>query len=146
VRKSVCPSFSLVSCCLGAALLLLQGCAGLPPGWAEYRSAMKCHFQGKDTECDQDYEKAIKKNDKLPGVHASYGTHLLKRGDSQTAKEQFEQEVANHPVSETSVKLVFKNIKSPDSTSTATTTTTTTTTTTSATKSTSTTTRAPGTK
>jgi hypothetical protein len=132
-------------------MLLLQGCAGLPPGWVEYRSAMKCHFQGKDTECDKDYEKAIKKNDKLPGVHASYGTHLLKRGDAQTAKEQFDQEVANHPVSETSVKLVFKNIKSPDSapstpTPAPTITTTTTTTTTSSSTSTSTSTRAPGAK
>jgi hypothetical protein len=98
--------------------VLLQGCAGLPPGWVEYRSAMTCHFQGKDPECDKDYEKAIKKNDKLPGVHASYGTHLLKRGDSQTAKEQFEMEVANHPLSEPSVKLVFKNVKSPDSSAT----------------------------
>lgn len=99
---------------VGAAFFV--GCASLPPGWDEYKSAMKCHFQGKDAECDKDYEKAIEKNDKLQGVHASYGTHLLKRGEVQPAQEQFKKEIENHPVSETSVNLAFKNVKHPDST------------------------------
>ncbi len=104
--------------CLSGGMFLLQGCSTLPPGWPEYRSAMKCHFQGKDAECDKDYARAIKKNDMLPGVHASYGTHLLKRGEMQAAQEQFQKEVENHPVSTVAVQVVFKNVKTPDSTAT----------------------------
>jgi Tfp pilus assembly protein PilF len=63
------------------------------------------------------YEKAIKKNNKLQGVHASYGTHLLKQGDVSGAQKEFALEIENHPLSEKSVGLAMTKQARPDSTS-----------------------------
>lgn len=76
---------------------------------------MTCHFNGKQEECDKPYQKAIKKNEKLQGVHASYGTHLLKRGDLENAKQEFAKEITYHPTSEKTVNLAFKQTGKPDS-------------------------------
>jgi len=98
---------SMLGLCATCALLL-AACATLPPGWAEYREATKCHLENKDKECDAAYEKAIKKNAKLPGVHASYGSHLFRRGDAAAAREQFDAELENHPVSRPAILIVLK--------------------------------------
>lgn len=98
---------------LGAFSTLFSACATLPRGWAEYREATKCHLQNKNEECDKAYEKAISKNSKLPGLHASYGSHLFRRGDAAAAKEHFDQELANHPLSRPSILVVYQD--APDS-------------------------------
>ena len=100
---------------LGAICSFLAGCATLPPGWAEYREATKCHLQNKNEECDKAYEKAIKKNSKLPGLHASYGSHLFRRGDAAAAKEHFNEELENHPHSRPAILVVYRD--APDSAS-----------------------------
>jgi hypothetical protein len=94
---------------------LLSACASLPPGWKEYRAATKCHLQNKNEECDPAYEKAIKKNPKLPGLQASYGSHLYRRGDAAGAEEHFKAEMETHPVSKHAILVVFKG--GPDSAS-----------------------------
>lgn len=88
--------------------LLLTACATLPPGWKEYREATKCHLQNKNEECDKAYEKAIKKNTKIPGLHASYGSHLFRRGDAAGAEEHFKAEMETHPRSQQAILVVFK--------------------------------------
>jgi hypothetical protein len=97
--------------------LLLAACAPVPPGWAEYREAMRCHLENKDTECDAAYEKAIAKNARLPGVHASYGSHLFRRGDAAAARAQFDAELVNHPLSRPAILIVLKERRDSAATS-----------------------------
>jgi hypothetical protein len=101
-----------VSLLLFASSVLMVGCAGLPPGWAEYREAMKCDLQNKNEECDATYEKAIHKNPKLPGLQASFASHLYRRGDAANAQAHFNEEMQNHPVSGKAIGVVLgKNSK-----------------------------------
>lgn len=100
---------------LGTALAFV-GCSSIPRGWKEYREAMTCHFDGKQAECDPTYEKAIKKNTKLQGVHASYGTHLLKQGNMTEAQKEFAIEMENHPFSSKAIGLALNKPGRPDST------------------------------
>lgn len=93
---------------LPSVALLLSACASLPPGWKEYREATKCHLQNKNEECDPSYEKAIKKNSHLPGLQASYASHLFRRGDASGAEEHFKAEIENHPRAEKSILVVMK--------------------------------------
>jgi predicted Zn-dependent protease len=89
-------------------VIMLSACAGLPPGWAEYKEAMKCHFQNKNEECNQEYESAIKKNPKLPGLQASYASHLFQHGNAAEAEEHFRSEQENHPRSQQAIAVVMK--------------------------------------
>lgn len=89
------------------AALMFSGCASLPPGWAEYKAATKCHLQNKNDECDKSYQKAIKKNPKLPGLQASYASHLYRRGDAASAEEHFRAEIENHPHSQKAIGVVL---------------------------------------
>lgn len=91
-----------------STVLLFTACASLPPGWDEYREAMKCHFQNKNEECDKAYETAIKKNPKLPGLQASYASHLYQRGDATGAQEHFQAEIENHPRSQQAIAVVLR--------------------------------------
>lgn len=92
---------------LSSVALLLSACASLPPGWKEYREATKCHLQNKNEECDKSYEKAIKKNSHLPGLRASYASHLFRRGDAAGAEEHYKAEIENHPRAEKSILVVM---------------------------------------
>jgi Tfp pilus assembly protein PilF len=103
ISRSYCL-FGLISS------FVISGCAGLPTGWKEYRSAITCDLEGKQDECDKDYEKAIRKNPQMQGVHASFGTHLLKRGEVQPAQEEYAKEQEFHPVSTTAVNLALKSV------------------------------------
>lgn len=107
---------SMLGICATCALLL-AACAPPQPGWAEYRQAMRCHFENRDAECDAAYEKAIAKNAKLPGVHASYGSHLFRRGDAAAARAQFDAELANHPLSRPAILIVLKERRDTAATS-----------------------------
>ena len=88
--------------------ILLTACASLPRGWKEYREATKCHLQNKNEECDESYEQAIKKNPKIPGLQASYASHLFRRGDAAGAEEHFKAEMEAHPRSQQAILVVFK--------------------------------------
>jgi hypothetical protein len=78
-----------------AVSLLIAGCASNP--WPHYESAIRCHLDQKTEECNKEYEAAIKLDPKLQGVHASYGTHLLKLGKTVEAQKEFDLEKANYP-------------------------------------------------
>jgi hypothetical protein len=79
---------------LFVGLALLGGCAS---PWVAYQEAVRCHLDDKGPECDGKYQKAIKQNTKMPGVHASYGTHLLLQGKADQAAEEFRLEQQNYP-------------------------------------------------
>ena len=79
-----------------------MGCAN--QGWTYYRAASKCHFEQKGPECNEIYEEAIKENDKLPGLHASYGVHLIEIGDQATGENLIQEEIKRFPESEGSFK------------------------------------------
>jgi hypothetical protein len=100
---------------IASCAFLLSACASLPPGWKEYREATKCHLQNKNEECDKSYEKAIKKNPKLPGLRSSYASHLFRRGDAAGAEDHFKAEMENHPRSQQAILVVYKG--RPDSAS-----------------------------
>ncbi len=80
---------------LTASCLLLAGCASNP--WIPYQEAVRCHLDDKGPECNAKYQKAIKANPKLRGVHASYGTHLLLQGNKDEAEKEFKTERENYP-------------------------------------------------
>ena len=86
--------------------VLLAGCA--TTGWPEYRAAMKCHLEAKAEACDEQYEKALKANPKLPGLRASYASHLHRRGQSDLAEKHFQAEMEQHPGSRKAVKVVLE--------------------------------------
>jgi hypothetical protein len=65
--------------------------------WPHYEQAVRCHLDGKKDECEPYYKKAIANGDKTPGLHASYGTHLLQNGKVQEANAEFEIEKRNFP-------------------------------------------------
>lgn len=77
-----------------AGIALLGGCAS---PWVAYQEAVRCHLDDKGPECDAKYQTAIKQNTKMPGVHSSYGTHLLLQGKSDQANEEFKLEQRNYP-------------------------------------------------
>jgi len=79
-------------CC--AFLLLAAGAAGCGTAspWPSYEAALRCHLDGKKTECDAEYQKAIKIDPKTQGLHASFGTHLLLTGRMQEAQREFAYE------------------------------------------------------
>ena len=77
-----------------AGLALLGGCAS---PWVSYQEAVRCHLDDKGPECDAKYQKAIQQNSKMPGVHSSYGTHLLLEGKADQASEEFKLEQQNYP-------------------------------------------------
>lgn len=86
LKHPILASFSTIA---------LVGCASSP--WPHYEEAIRCHLDGKTTECDQKYQKAIKADPKTQGVHASYGVHLLKEGKTAEAAQEFATEQANYP-------------------------------------------------
>lgn len=75
-------------------IALLGGCAS---PWIAYQEAVRCHLDDKGPECDAKYQKAIQQNTKMPGVHSSYGTHLLLQGKTDQAAEEFRLEQQNYP-------------------------------------------------
>jgi hypothetical protein len=77
-----------------AGIALLGGCAS---PWVSYQEAVRCHLDDKGPVCDAKYQKAIQQNTKMPGVHSSYGTHLLLEGKSDQAAEEFKLEQQNYP-------------------------------------------------
>lgn len=89
---------------IAISLLLLAGCAN--KGWVYYREGMTCHFRTPNENCEEKYQNAIRENDKLPGVHSSYGTHLLMKGKTDAAQVEFNKEIKNYPASKTAVLLL----------------------------------------
>lgn len=85
-----------------STLTFLSGCAN--QGWTYYRAASKCHFEQKGPECNEYYEKAIEENDKLPGLHSSYGVHLIETGDNETGQSLIQEEIKRFPESEASFR------------------------------------------
>jgi hypothetical protein len=84
-------------CCVFLVLAAAAaGCATASP-WPLYESALRCHLDGKKTECDADYKKAIEIDPKTQGLHASYATHLLLTGRMQEAEKEFAIENQNYP-------------------------------------------------
>lgn len=73
---------------------LLGGCAS---PWIAYQEAIRCHLDDKGPECDAKYQKAIQQDTKMPGVHSSFGTHLLLQGKADQAAEEFKLEQQNYP-------------------------------------------------
>ena len=82
----------------------LTGCA--PKAWLYYNNAMECHFK-YEGDCSELYQKAIKKDSKLPGVHASYAVHLAAQGQMDQAEVEHQKEVKNYPQSQTALAIVF---------------------------------------
>ena len=78
-----------------AGIALLGGCAS---PWVAYQEAVRCHLDDKGPACDAKYQTAIKQNTKMPGVHSSYGTHLLLQGKTDQANEEFKLEQQNYPI------------------------------------------------
>jgi tetratricopeptide (TPR) repeat protein len=103
--KSILWIFSL------AVVLGIIGCAN--PAWVQYRSAMKCHFQDKDEECNKHYEKAIKLDKDLPGVYLSYASHLYKHGNTTEAQEKFIIEIEKHPEVEKAIRIIRDKATKP---------------------------------
>ena len=77
-----------------AGFVLLGGCAS---PWVSYQEAVRCHLDDKGPECNAKYQKAIQQNTKMPGIHSSYGTHLLLQGNTDQATEEFKLEQQNYP-------------------------------------------------
>lgn len=86
-------------------LIFLSGCASNPE-WKHYREAQACHFQHGDF-CGSRYRDAIRANPKLPGVHASYGTHLISKGEVDKGIKELNIEMANHPESKVALQIVI---------------------------------------
>ncbi len=77
-----------------ASLFLLGGCAA---PWVSYENAVRCHLDDKGPDCNKLYKKAISENTKMPGIHSSYGTHLLLQGNTEEANHEFKLEQENYP-------------------------------------------------
>ena len=73
---------------------LFVGCGN--PGWRHYTDAKTCYFKN-EANCDKHYQKAIKARGDMPGVHASYGTWLMREGKMTEAQAQFEIEKKQYP-------------------------------------------------
>lgn len=71
-------------------------------GWPEYRDAMACDLEGRN-ECARHYSAAIRKNPQLPGVHASYGSHLIRQGDLEKGQAELEKEYQTYPAARIAV-------------------------------------------
>ena len=86
--------------------IVLGGCAS-NPAWTHYRSAQTCHFkQGEN--CQKFYNKAIVADSKLPGLHSSFGAHLISKGKIQEGVEEMNIEIQNHPESKHAMSIVLK--------------------------------------
>jgi hypothetical protein len=77
------------------SVLLGAGCAANP--WPSYEAAVRCHLDGKKTECDHHYRDAIAIDPQLQGIHSSYGMHLLQEGRVPEAEREFTIEGKNYP-------------------------------------------------
>ncbi|MDH5545416.1 MAG: hypothetical protein OEZ43_07485 [Gammaproteobacteria bacterium] len=92
--------------------IIISGCVA-HPAWNQYRSAQSCHFK-KQEDCSEYYEKAIKYNERLPGVHSSYGTYLITKGHINQGIEEINTEIRHHPYSENAMKLILEKYKKND--------------------------------
>jgi len=72
---------------------------------------MECHLRNRGAACDEFYEASLQADTTIPGVHASYATHLLSMGKVEEANVQFALELQYHPEAAQSCALAQGNFR-----------------------------------
>jgi hypothetical protein len=106
-------NLKLVALLFGICVLAV-GCASPQrKAWNYYDAGMILVFdgytpeEGKKDKVEELFLKAIEKNEDLPGVHASLGTHKSKQGDIEGAKALYTKEATLHAVSGKAMAIVL---------------------------------------